>query len=65
MVESQQEQDDNPYYGPMGDDDEDADDLPAYLTNDYLDQCMLYQSEDPDRLTSALSNYSRPISRYD
>lgn len=60
MVESQQELDDNPYYGPLGDDDAD---LPAYLTSEYLDQCMMYQSEDADRLPSALSNYSRPISR--
>lgn len=60
MVESQQELDDNPYYGPLEDDDAE---LPAYLTSEYLDQCMLYQNEDADRMTSAMSNYSRPISR--
>lgn len=63
MVESQQELDDNPYYDQIGDEDDDAD-LPAYLTNEYLDQCMLYQCEDPDRLSSsAQSSYSRPVSR--
>uniref|UniRef100_A0A8D8DR01 Kinesin-associated protein 3 n=1 Tax=Culex pipiens TaxID=7175 RepID=A0A8D8DR01_CULPI len=80
MVETQEETDDIQDYGPMDDDDGD---LPAYLTSDYLDQCMLYQSsggesvngggtrdgdgdggESQNRSTSAMSNYSRPMSRY-
>ncbi|EAT46662.1 AAEL002152-PA [Aedes aegypti] len=68
MVETQEETDDIQDYGPMDDDDGD---LPAYLTADYLDQCMLYQSgesnddgEGNNRSTSAMSNYSRPMSRY-
>lgn len=79
MVETQEETDDIQDYGPMDDDDGD---LPAYLTSDYLDQCMLYQSsggesvngggtrdgdgdggESQNRSTSAMSNYSRPMSR--
>ncbi|XP_053694535.1 kinesin-associated protein 3 isoform X2 [Sabethes cyaneus] len=67
MVETQEEIDDIQDYGPMDDDDGD---LPAYLTSDYLDQCMLYQSgesnddgEANNRSTSAMSNYSRPTSR--
>lgn len=66
MVESQQEQDDSQYYGQIEDDD-----LPPYLTSDYLDQCMLYQSPDSNdnsehnyRVASGLSNHSRPVSRY-
>lgn len=69
MVETQEETDDIQDYGPMDDDDGD---LPAYLTADYLDQCMLYQSgesngddgDSQNRSTSAMSNYSRPMSRY-
>ncbi|XP_055523469.1 kinesin-associated protein 3 [Wyeomyia smithii] len=68
MVETQEEIDDIQDYGPMDDDDGD---IPAYLTSDYLDQCMLYQSgesnddgEANNRSTSAMSNYSRPTSRY-
>ncbi|XP_058816467.1 kinesin-associated protein 3 [Topomyia yanbarensis] len=68
MVETQEETDDIQDYGPMDDDDGD---LPGYLTADYLDQCMLYQSgesnddgEVNNRSTSAMSNYSRPVSRY-
>lgn len=60
MVESQQELDDQPYYGPLEDDDTE---LPAYLTSEYLDQCMIYDADNNIRNASALSNYSRPISR--
>ncbi|XP_055614070.1 kinesin-associated protein 3 [Uranotaenia lowii] len=69
MVETQEETDDIQDYGPIDDDDGD---LPAYLASDYLDQCMLYQSGESNddgesnnnRSTSAMSNYSRPMSRY-
>lgn len=68
MVESQQEDESQYGFGPM-EDDEDVD-LPPYLTSEYLDQ--LYNSGDPNsnenselnfRATSAMSNFSRPISR--
>ncbi|XP_037026202.1 kinesin-associated protein 3 isoform X4 [Bradysia coprophila] len=61
MVESYQEMEDNTYYDQFEDDDKQP-----YLTADYLDQCMLYQSEDSDnmRVNSAMSNGSRPLSRY-
>lgn len=60
MVESYQEMEDNTYYDQFGDDSKQP-----YLTADYLDQCMLYQSEDSDnmRVNSAMSNSSRPLSR--
>uniref|UniRef100_A0A2M4A7L9 Putative kinesin associated protein kap n=1 Tax=Anopheles triannulatus TaxID=58253 RepID=A0A2M4A7L9_9DIPT len=68
MVDSQESVDDIQTYGPMEDDESD---LNAYLTSDYLDQ--LYHSgadsnDDADsnknRSGSAMSNYSRPVSRY-
>lgn len=60
MVESYQEMEDNTYYDQLEDDDKQP-----YLTADYLDQCLLYQSEDSDnmRVNSAMSNSSRPLSR--
>lgn len=60
MVESYQEMEDNTYYDQF-----DSDDKQSYLTADYLDQCMMYQSEDSDnmRVNSAMSNGSRPLSR--
>lgn len=67
MVDSQESVDDIQTYGPMEDDESD---LNAYLTSDYLDQ--LYHSgadsnDDADsnknRSGSAMSNYSRPVSR--
>lgn len=71
MVESQQEQDESQYFEPIEDDDAE---LPPYLTSEYLDQCMLFNQTEPTnssensehnfRATSAMSNYSRPISRY-
>lgn len=49
---------------------EDENDLP-YLAKDFLDQCDIYNSTNEDndsntsgnRENSALSNYSRPVSR--
>lgn len=63
MVESQQEVDDNLFYDGLMED-EDIE-LPPHLTSKYLEQCMMYQNDDPDnlRVTSAMSNYSRPMSR--
>lgn len=66
MVESHQDQDDPQNYGRM--EDEEAE-LPTYLTSDYLDQCVLYQSGDSNEEND--SNYrgnssngcSRPVSR--
>lgn len=61
MVESYQEMEDNTFYDQLDDDDRQP-----YLTAGYLDQCMLYQSEDSDNMrgNSANSNGSRPLSRY-
>lgn len=63
MVESQQEVDDSLYYDGLMENEETE--LPPHLTSKYLEQCILYQNDDPDnlRITSAMSNYSRPISR--
>lgn len=59
MVESYQEMEDNTYYDQLEDDDKQP-----YLTADYLDQCLLYQDSDNMRVNSAMSNSSRPLSRY-
>lgn len=67
MVESHQDQDDPQNYGPM--EDEEAD-LPTYLTSDYLDQCVLYQSGDSNEETdsnhrgNSSNGFSRPVSRW-
>ena len=69
MVETQEDNEDTQDFGALEEDDAD---LPAYLTSDYLDQCLLYQAasdsneelEPKNRSASAMSNYSRPLSRY-
>lgn len=61
MVETAEEADDLQDFGPI----EDEEDLPVYLTSDYLNQ--IYQSgesnDDSDNRTPS-NNSSRPISRY-
>ncbi|XP_058064273.1 kinesin-associated protein 3 isoform X1 [Anopheles bellator] len=68
MVDSQESVDDIQTNGPLEDE---QSDLNAYLTSDYLDQ--LYNSggdsnddaeSNKNRSGSAMSNYSRPVSRY-
>ncbi|KFB52104.1 AGAP000187-PA-like protein [Anopheles sinensis] len=68
MVDSQEDVDDIKTYGPI---EEEEGDLPAYLTSEYLDQLYLSGGDSNDdadcnkmRSGSAMSNYSRPVSRY-
>lgn len=58
MVETQQQLDESAYYNeaPL---DEDQN-LPDYLSSSYLDECMLYSSDDPDRIASAMSMAAQP-----
>lgn len=68
MVETQQELDDTAsYYNSLGDeDDEYGNELPAYLTSSFLDECMLYQEETPTTGSGGGSGHSsgggRPMS---
>lgn len=67
MVETQQQLDDSTNYDTAVDEDEDQDyshaDLPGYLTSSYLDECMLYGPDDPERIASAMSSAGQPVYR--
>uniref|UniRef100_A0A6B2EDZ3 Putative kinesin associated protein kap n=1 Tax=Phlebotomus kandelakii TaxID=1109342 RepID=A0A6B2EDZ3_9DIPT len=67
MVETQQDHEDSQDFGNVDDVD-----LQSFIPSEYLDQCRLYQSGESNddsesnyRATSALSNYSRPLSSHD
>lgn len=60
MVETQQQLDESAYYnGATMDGDEN---LPDYLSSSsYLDECMLYAGDDPERTASGMSIAGQPL----
>lgn len=60
MVETQQQLDESAYYNGAALDDDDEN-LPDYLTSSYLDECMLYSADDPERNASAMSLNGQPV----